>query len=248
MEGSRCCSAVQGRAAERTGALVACRATGSDLGLAESKEDVTSRSSSLHGSVVARAQASAAVEQGASATPAGEADTTMCILSGDVISDPEKAAQESQEKIIKQLKVAQLVFPALALSRLIDSLPGLLNEDGNTYSEIVTIVSAVDPLLVGIFAYGTANGLQVILDKEKRHEESLEAMRQKAMDSLVNFFERANLVVFGVVLATVSRLFLEGAAQSDQWADIEGKLLEYGNQLLEMAEIAAGLIESTHGG
>jgi len=29
-------------------------------------------------------------------------------------------------------------------------------------------------------------------------------MQEKAMDSLVNFFERANLVVFGVVLATAS--------------------------------------------
>lgn len=58
------------------------------------------------------------------------------------------------------------------------------------------------------------------------------------MDSLVNFFERANLVVFGVVLATVSRLVLEGAAASDQWADIEDKLLEYLGIFLDVIDVA----------
>lgn len=62
------------------------------------------------------------------------------------------------------------------------------------------------------------------------------------MDSLVNFFERANLVVFGVVLATVSRLVLEGAAASDQWADIEHKLLEYFNSMLETFEVVTALV------
>lgn len=79
--------------------------------------------------------------------------------------------------MIEQLTYAQIVFPALAVSRFVDALPGILQEDGNTYAEIVTIISAIDPFLVGIFAYGTASAMKKILEREKQGDETVEEMR-----------------------------------------------------------------------
>lgn len=99
---------------------------------------------------------------------------------GEQVSEkasPCSCRAQLQEKVIQQLTYAQIVFPALAVSRFVDALPGILQEDGNTYAEIVTIISAIDPLLVGIFAYGTASAMKKILEREKQGDETVEEMR-----------------------------------------------------------------------
>lgn len=107
---------------------------------------------------------------------------------GDDDDSEEEVAILAQESMLKQLYVASAAFCTLAAARVADTLPDIFNEE-RRYEELITLFSAVDPFLVGLFAFSTGRALADMEEKVKKHEESAAEMRKEAFDRLTEFFE-----------------------------------------------------------
>eukprot|EP00270_Netrium_digitus_P005457 TRINITY_DN1722_c0_g1_i1.p1 TRINITY_DN1722_c0_g1~~TRINITY_DN1722_c0_g1_i1.p1 ORF type:complete len:316 (+),score=56.06 TRINITY_DN1722_c0_g1_i1:112-1059(+) len=158
----------------------------------------------------------------------GEETTyTVCILTGDVLEDPKDETVDAQEEIPLQLRWSAFAFCVLGIARLMDAVPGVFVDEGPAkYEELVTAISAIDPLLVGAIALSTTESLEGILRKDATTPDGIEQMRAHTISSLVDFFKKANTVILGLAFASFFKISIEVAAESELWALLWSQLQE----------------------
>eukprot|EP00270_Netrium_digitus_P016576 TRINITY_DN5964_c0_g1_i2.p1 TRINITY_DN5964_c0_g1~~TRINITY_DN5964_c0_g1_i2.p1 ORF type:complete len:323 (-),score=62.76 TRINITY_DN5964_c0_g1_i2:209-1177(-) len=144
--------------------------------------------------------------------------------------------EKLQERMAKQLWLGGVVFLLLAGARVVDALPGIFSEDAEEqYPELITLFSALDPLLVGSLAFGTSEKLSDALERERKKLSTADMMRTEAMEDMLEFFKKANSVILGLACVSFLRLGIEVVIDISP-----GKLAD---NAVEMVDILTALTE-----